>query len=126
MSDVVVFGVGDFARVAKVYLDADSEHQVIAFTANEEYVDERELDGVPVVPFERLEESHPPDDHALFVAIGFSGVNRARREVYEESKRRGYELITYVNSRADYWGELEIGDNCFVFEENVIQPRVRI
>ena len=62
----------------------------------------------------------------MFVAIGFSGVNRARREVYERCKALGYELITYVNSKADYWGELTIGDNCFVFEENVIQPIVRI
>ena len=62
----------------------------------------------------------------MFVAIGFSGVNKARREVYEECKARGYELISYVNSRATCWGELVLGDNCFVFEENVIQPNVRI
>ena len=40
----------------------------------------------------------------MFVAIGFSGVNRARREVYEQCKARGYELISYVNSKATYWG----------------------
>ena len=126
MSDVVLFGLGDFARVAKVYLDADSDHRVVAFTANERYIDAEELEGLPVVPFEWLAESHPPAEHAMFVAIGFSGVNQARREVYEACKALGYELITYVNSRADWWGELEIGDNCFVFEENVIQPNVRI
>jgi sugar O-acyltransferase (sialic acid O-acetyltransferase NeuD family) len=62
----------------------------------------------------------------MFVAIGFSGVNQARRDVYEQCKTLGYELITYVNSKATHWGELEIGDNCFIFEENVIQPNVRI
>jgi sugar O-acyltransferase (sialic acid O-acetyltransferase NeuD family) len=126
MADVVLFGVGDFARVAKVYLDEDSDHRVVAFTANERYIAQRELEGLPVVAFETLHRSHPPEHHAMFVAIGFSGVNHARREVYEECKAKGYELITYVNSRADYWGELAIGDNCFVFEENVIQPNVRI
>jgi sugar O-acyltransferase (sialic acid O-acetyltransferase NeuD family) len=126
MADVVLFGLGDFARVAKVYLEADSDHRVAAFTANERYIEAQELDGVPVVPFERLAETHGPDSHAMFVAIGFSGVNRARREVYEECKALGYELITYVNSKADHWEELTIGDNCFVFEENVIQPNVRI
>jgi sugar O-acyltransferase (sialic acid O-acetyltransferase NeuD family) len=126
VSDVVLFGLGDFARIARIYLDADSPHRVVAFTANEEYIDRDEVEGVPVVPFERLTESHPPDQHAMFVAIGFSGVNSARREVYEQCKERGYELITYINSKATYWGELPIGDNCFVFEENVIQPNVRI
>jgi sugar O-acyltransferase (sialic acid O-acetyltransferase NeuD family) len=126
MSDVVLFGIGDFARVARVYLEADSPHQVVAFTVHERFVESETLEGLPVVPFERLAENHPPDTHALFVAMGFSGVNRARREIYDQCKSLGYELITYVNSKATYWGELEIGDNCFVFEENVIQPSVRI
>lgn len=126
MSDVVLFGLGDFARVAKTYLDLDSDHRVVAVTANERYIESHELDGVPVVPFERLEESHPADRFSMFVAVGFSGVNSARRDVYEKCKARGYELITYVNSKADCWGELPIGDNCFVFEENVIQPNVQI
>jgi sugar O-acyltransferase (sialic acid O-acetyltransferase NeuD family) len=126
VSDVVLFGLGDFARIARVYLAEDSPHDVVAYTANERYIEDGELDGLPVVPFERLTETHPPDRCSMFVAIGFSGVNSARREVYEQSKGLGYELITYVNSKATYWGELRIGDNCFVFEENVIQPNVRI
>jgi sugar O-acyltransferase (sialic acid O-acetyltransferase NeuD family) len=126
VSDVVLFGLGDFARVARVYLAEDSPHDVVAFTANERYIEADEVDGIPVVPFERLTETHAPDRCSMFVAIGFSGVNRARREVYEQCKGLGYELITYVNSKATYWGELQIGDNCFVFEANVIQPNVRI
>jgi sugar O-acyltransferase (sialic acid O-acetyltransferase NeuD family) len=126
VSDVVLFGLGDFARVARVYLDEDSEHRVVAFTADARYVETTALDGLPVVAFETLPESYPPDRCSMFVAIGFSGVNRARREQYERAKELGYELITYVNSRATYWGELAIGENCFVFEENVIQPNVRI
>jgi sugar O-acyltransferase (sialic acid O-acetyltransferase NeuD family) len=126
VSDVVTFGLGDFARLARIYLAEDSEHEVVAFTANERYVKSDRLDGLPVVAFESLPETHAPDRYSMFVAIGFSGVNQARPEVYEECKARGYELISYVNSRATYWGELVLGDNCFVFEENVIQPNVRI
>ena len=126
MSDVVLFGLGDFARIARIYLAEDSPHEVVAFTANERYIEAKELDDLPVVPFETLTETHSPDRCSMFVAIGFSGVNRARREVYEQCKALGYELISYVNSKATYWGELQIGDNCFVFEENVIQPNVRI
>jgi sugar O-acyltransferase (sialic acid O-acetyltransferase NeuD family) len=126
VSEVVIFGLGDFARVARTYLAEDSEHEVVAFTANERYVQSDRLDDLPVVSFESLRESHPPDRHSMFVAIGFSGVNQARREVFEQCRDLGYELISYVNSKATYWGELELGANCFVFEENVIQPNVRI
>jgi sugar O-acyltransferase (sialic acid O-acetyltransferase NeuD family) len=126
LRDVVVFGTGDFAQVACHYLRADSEHEVVAFTVHERYIEEPELLGVPVVPFEQIESSHPQSSNAMFVAIGFSGVNQTRRMFYEECRAKGYELITYVNSKAIQWGELPIGDNCFVFEANVLQPFVRI
>jgi sugar O-acyltransferase (sialic acid O-acetyltransferase NeuD family) len=123
---VVIFGTGDFAQVAKVYLAADSPHEVVAFTAHDARITDRSLLGLPVVPFERLTDSHPPDDFALYVAVGFRGVNHARQEVYDACKSLGYSLVTYVNSKAVLWGQVEIGDNCFVFESNVIQPFVKI
>jgi sugar O-acyltransferase (sialic acid O-acetyltransferase NeuD family) len=123
---VVVFGVGDFARIAAVYLREDSLHEPVAFTVHERYLGERELLGLPVVPFEELGRTHPPDETRMLVAIGFSRVNRARAEVYDECKARGYELVSFVSSKAIHWGELELGDNCFVFEANVVQPGVTI
>jgi sugar O-acyltransferase (sialic acid O-acetyltransferase NeuD family) len=126
VSEVVIFGMGDFARVARIYLDEDSPHDVVGFAANERYIESDKLNGLPVLSFESLLETHPPDRFAMFVAIGFSRVNEARREVYEQCRELGYELISYVNSKATYWGELQLGANCFVFEENVIQPNVRI
>jgi sugar O-acyltransferase (sialic acid O-acetyltransferase NeuD family) len=124
--NVVIFGTGDFARVAEIYLREDSDFDVVAFTVDGSFAEHDRLNGLPVVPFEQLPDLHPPSEVAMFVAIGFSGVNKARAGVYERCKERGYELISYVNSRAARWGTLEIGDNCFVFEENVIQPNVRI
>lgn len=123
---VVLFGTGDFARIAHVYLRDDSEHEVVAYTVHEQYAQADEFGGLPLVPFETLEERYPPGDFAMFVAVGFSRVNKARREVYDECKSRGYELISYVSSRAMRSAETQIGDNCFVFEANVVQPYVRI
>jgi sugar O-acyltransferase (sialic acid O-acetyltransferase NeuD family) len=126
MADVVIFGAGDFARVAHVYLERDSAHRVVAFTAHGDRIATPRLSGLEVVPFERLPESYPPSQCAMFVAIGFKGVNRARAEVYGQCESQGYELISYVNSRAMTWGDVAIGKNCFIFEANVIQPFVRI
>lgn len=123
---VVVFGTGDFARVAEVYLRTDSEHDVVAFTVHEQYMTGSEFRGLPLVPFEAIEERYPPDEFAMFVAVGFSRVNKSRREIYDASKGRGYELVSYVSSKAMRSPETEIGDNCFVFEANVVQPFVRI
>ena len=126
MSEVVIFGTGDYGRIAERYLTADSPHEVVAFTVNRDYIDREELNGLQVVPFEELQDRHPPGSVEVLVAIGFSGVNRARARVYEECKRLGYSLISYVNSRAFFWDDVPIGDNSFVFEANVVQPGVTI
>lgn len=126
MKQVVIFGTSDFAQVASVYLSKDSPHRVAAFTVHEKYLKERTLLGLDVVPFEELEGRYPPASYAMFVAVGFSKLNRIRTDIYALCKSRGYELITYINSRAFHFDDIEIGDNCFVFEANVIQPFVKI
>jgi sugar O-acyltransferase (sialic acid O-acetyltransferase NeuD family) len=122
----VIFGVGDFARIAAVYLRDDSDYEVVAFTANREYIEEPTLNGIPVVPFEELAESHPPEQVEMLVAVGFSRVNQARSEVFEECRAQGYRFLTYVHSSVQRWEETKFGANCFVFEENVVQPYVEI
>jgi sugar O-acyltransferase (sialic acid O-acetyltransferase NeuD family) len=126
MSKVVIFGTGEFAQVAAVYLEGDSPHRVVAFTADGDRLSEKELLGKPVIPFEELQKSHPPGDVELFIAIGFKGLNHARAEVFGRCKGLGYRCISYVCSKAVCWGHVEVGENCFVFENNVLQPFVRI
>lgn len=126
MKKVVIFGAGDFAQVAFLYLSKDSRYQVVAFTIHQELIKERKFRGLDVIPFEKIEEIYPPGQFAIFVAIAYKKLNRAREEIYHLCKQKGYELVTYVNSKALVSDEVEIGDNCFIFENNVIQPFVKI
>ncbi len=83
MKKVVIFGGGDQARTAFVYLSKDSPYEVAAFTAHERYLNEEKLLGLNIVPFERLEEFYPPDHFAMFIAMGYAQVNRDRANAYQ-------------------------------------------
>lgn len=124
--DVIIFGTGVYAEVAYVYLTKDSPHNVVAFTVHEQYRKSDTLLGLDIVPFEELRKTYPPEQYAMLIAVGFSGVNKTRENLYNLCKSQGYELITYINSKAMHWGEFEVGDNCFILEANVIQPFVKI
>lgn len=126
MKRVVIFGGGDQARTAYVYLSEDSPHEVAAFTAHDAKDADQTLMGVRMVPFATLEEHYPPDEFAIFIAIGYRRVNRNRAEVFDECVRRGYELISYVSSRASHSSKLALGRNCFILENCAIQPFVSI
>jgi sugar O-acyltransferase (sialic acid O-acetyltransferase NeuD family) len=126
MARIVVFGAGQWAELAHFYLTHDAPHEVVAFTVDREYLAAAEYKGLPVVPFDEVERSHPPGEFQMFIPMSFKRMNHLRAEKYHEAKRRGYSLISYVSSRATTWPGFECGDNCFIFEDNTIQPFVRI
>jgi sugar O-acyltransferase (sialic acid O-acetyltransferase NeuD family) len=126
LSDVLIFGIGDYGRIAHHYLSRDSEHDVIGFTVHGEYADREELNGLPVIPYEDLAAKHAPGDVKLLVAAGFSKVNQVRADIYQECKAAGYEFVSYVSSQAMVWPDVPIGENTFIFEANVVQPGVAI
>jgi sugar O-acyltransferase (sialic acid O-acetyltransferase NeuD family) len=121
VSKVVIFGTRDFGRLAHFYLTNDSDHEVSAFTLNREYIQEKNFQGLPIVPFEDIEKIYPPDAFRLFVPISPQGVNRVRADRYREAKSKGYGCVTYISSKATYY-DTPVGENCFIFENNVIQP----
>ena len=123
MADVVIFGVKDFASLAHFYLRHDSEHRVVAFTVHRDFLPaEREFEGLPVVPLEELETTYPPNRFSAFAPMSHRKMNRLREGIYNELKGRGYQLISYVSSRATTFPEGKIGDNCFILEDNTLQP----
>jgi sugar O-acyltransferase (sialic acid O-acetyltransferase NeuD family) len=126
MSKVIVFGTGSIAQVVHFYLTHDSEHEVVSFTVHEGHLNRKELLGLPVEPFEAIQDAYPPDSFKMYVAVGYRKVNKMRAAIYAEAKRKGYELVSYVSSKCTQWGDTIVGDNCFIFEDNTIQPFVTI
>jgi sugar O-acyltransferase (sialic acid O-acetyltransferase NeuD family) len=126
MAKLVLFGTGDIARLAHVYFEKDSGHDVVAFTVDSAYVDRPDFRGLPLVPFEEVARRYPPDEHQLFIAVSYAQMNRLRAERYEQARALGYRLATYVSSRCTYLSDDPPGDNCFILEDNTVQPFVRI
>lgn len=122
MSKIVIFGAGQIADEAYFYLTNDSPHEVVAFTVDAEHLPGKEKLGLPVVPFEGVTRAYPPGNFKMFVAVGYQDLNKFRARKYEEAKAKGYELISYMSSRASNFGGVEIGDNCFILEFVTIQP----
>ena len=122
MKPVVLFGNGRVASLAHFYLTHDSEREVAAFTVDRDHVTDGTLFGLPVVPADEVLVRFPPDRFDMFVAVGYGRINKFREGKYLQVKEMGYELISYVSSKATVWPGTEIGDNCFIMENNVIQP----
>jgi len=121
----IIFGTSGQAEVMDYLLMNDSEYDVVAFTSTSDFITADSIYGRPLVPFEEIEKKYSPKEYDMHIAIGYNTENRVRRKFYEEAKAKGYKLLTYVSSKCTNYAK-SIGDNCFIFEDNTIQPFVEI
>jgi sugar O-acyltransferase (sialic acid O-acetyltransferase NeuD family) len=126
MKDIVVFGTGDIAALADFYFAQDTERRVAAFTVDAGFVQTPEFLGRPLVAFEEVANRFPPERFDLFVAVSYTKLNAVRAEKAAAARALGYQLARYVSSRATVFSDFIAGDNCFILENNVIQPFARI
>jgi sugar O-acyltransferase (sialic acid O-acetyltransferase NeuD family) len=123
---LVLFGTGDIARLAHVYFSTDSRYRVAAFTVDRAYCKEPSFNGLPLVPFDEVAAKFSPKTHGMFIALSYARMNTLRAERYADARQKGYALASYVSSKCTYLSDNAPGDNCFILEDNTIQPFVRI
>ena len=123
---LVIFGAGDIAQLAHYYFSTDSNYEVKAFTVDESYMTKTEFCGLPVVAFEKVSSLYPSTTHDIFVALSYSKLNKLREEKFLAAKALDYKLASYTSSYATVLNDGRIGENCFILEDNTIQPFVTI
>jgi sugar O-acyltransferase (sialic acid O-acetyltransferase NeuD family) len=123
---LVLLGDGAFAEIAFEYFSADTEYQVVAFAVERPFLKRERLFNLPVVAFEDLEGLYAPRDHSFYAALVYTQLNRLRARLYHSAKAKGYHPASYVSPRAFVWRNVKLGEHCFVFEGNVIQPFVEV
>jgi len=121
MKKLIIFGTGDFAKLAKFYFENDSDYSISAFTVEKNFFKEDKFCDVPCYEFENIEKIFSPDEYEMFIAVGYTKINKVRAEIYQKAKEKGFKLANYISSKSIYWNN-KIGDNCFIFEGCVIQP----
>ncbi len=125
--EIIIFGTGEMAEVAWYYFTYDSPYQVVAFANDRDHVKNKTFFGLPLISFDDVHRYYHPEKYKMFIAVGYSKLNKIRTLKYFQAKEKGYELVSYISSKATIWSEGErgvssIGDNCFILENQVIQP----
>ncbi len=126
LKPLIIFGLGDAAEVAHFLFTTDAHWDVAGFTVDSAYRKENTFKDLPVVAFEEVTNHFPPDKFDLFIATGYNQMNKIREAKYHAAKALGYTLRTYISSKCTYLSQFPPGDNCMIFENNTIQPFVKL
>jgi sugar O-acyltransferase (sialic acid O-acetyltransferase NeuD family) len=123
---LIIFGLGDFSDIAYEYFTNDSDFEVVGFTVHAEYRNVENKFGLPVFAFEELTNHVSPKENFFFAAVLYAKMNDFRQEIALQAKKMGFDLATYVSSKSFVWRNVSIGEHCFIFENNTVQPYVSI
>ena len=119
---LVLFGVGSTAEVLHYRLAREDGPEVVAFSVDSEFIQDREEAGLPVISFETLPERYPPDQFDLMIAVGYARINRFRAERFVQARAWGYRLPAYIDPSAQLWDGCRPGENCRIGANTLVQP----
>lgn len=123
---LIVFGNSQIAELASFYFEKDSDYEIVAYTADKAYLTKKSFLGKPVISFDEISNVYAPHTHDMFIALSYSKMNSIREQKYLEAKKKGFSLASYISSKCTLLTDYPIGDNCFILEDNTIQPFVKI
>ena len=123
---LIIVGNNSFAEIANEYFTHDSNYNVVGFSVEEKFIKADTFLNKPLVAFEELERWHNPEEHSVFVCLGYGHMNKDRTRLYLGAKDKGYGIASYISFRSFVWKNVKIGEHCFIFEDNTIQPFVEI
>lgn len=126
MKNLIIFGNGKIADVVYYYAKNECNFNVIAFTADRDFISDNKLHDLPVIPFDEIKSHYKPEDYSMFIAIGYQDLNRLREAKYLLAKKMGYEIVSVVSPESKLPETVKYGENCFIMPPSLIHPEVEI
>lgn len=91
-----IFGCSTLAQSLFYHLKNDG-YTTVAFVVDDNYCDQDQFCGIPLVPYSKMEKLLPATEHEAYIAIGYTDMNAVRKEVMERLFALGYSLPNYIH-----------------------------
>ena len=123
MESLYIFGAGEFAQIACSYFTEEGKYDFKGFVIDDEIAESTHITvmGFQVHKYSEIVNKLIETKTKVFVAISATQMNKSRANVYFRLKAEGCRFATYISPMAFVSKHASIGENVFIFEENVVQ-----
>lgn len=121
-----IFGTTSFAQIAKEYFERTRIYSVEAFVVDDGYATVADVYDRPVTSMGAFRQRTPRRGESFFIAATYTHLNRLRTSRMRLFKSLGYQAASYISPHAFIDPSVELGEHCFIFEQNTLQPFVQI
>lgn len=124
MKKLIVIGNGPYARMMKRYIELTDFGETAAYVVEPAYIQEPELDGLPVVSLEQLKEKYPSKEHALIMGIGYTQMGMVREKIFKQCKSLGFQFENYIHPTAIIEKNVILGEGNNILEGVILEESV--
>lgn len=126
MKKIVLVGNAITADIIAALLRHDARYQVLACVVDDDYVASGGVEGLPTLKLSELAASHPPDEVAIIIAMGYRDMNRARESMFLRLKDMSYTMETYVHPDARVYSQHSLGEGALIFPGAIVEPHAEV
>lgn len=126
MKKLAIIGNGSYAMMMKEYLEMDLEKNgtLCAYVVDEMYIKQKEIQGIPVLSFEKFKNKYTPDEIGLIMGIGYTQMGKVRRHIFELCKSWGYHFENYIHATAIIAPNVQMGEGNNILEGVILESGV--
>lgn len=124
MRNLVILGDTPFAERLYHYISYEGVDKVVAFTQEHAFITRKELQGLPVLPFDEL-PSRFGGEFEIILGIGYTKMNFLKKKLYDLCIERGYKVGRYISVKAISYTD-DIGAGSFLAPGCVIGPGCKL
>lgn len=125
MKNLIIYGLGDFAKLMHHYFENEEKYNFIGYCADPQYIASNVLNNKPVFALDSIASLFNPEDTELFVAVGYRSM-LARESMFAKALCLPFNLASMISSKSNIDESATIGRNCVVFPGVQIEPNVHV
>lgn len=120
MRNFIILGDTPFAERLYYYISLEGVDNVVAFTQESNFISQKKLQGLPVLPLEDL-CSYFNNEFEIILGIGYTKMNSLKKRLYDLCLDKGYKIGTYISVKAVSYTN-NIGEGCFLAPGCIVGP----
>lgn len=133
MRKIILFGTGPLAKQIFNVIKNDTRYEIYGFCVEEKYLQDSLFCGLPVYPFEYLQDFYDKKAISVIVCIGYKKMNKIRENILYKCIGGRYDVISYISPNASVnshnmgigniiLDNVYIGYDCKIGDGNIFYP----
>ncbi len=118
--NLVIFGNSTMAEIVFYYFKNFSNYKIKFFVTEKKFLKKQKIFGVDVITLEKFLKIKQID-FEVFVALGYSEMNKKREKFYNLFKTKKYKFTNFIHPDANCYFN-KIGKNNFIMDNVSINP----